>query len=540
MSRPLTWRWRWLTGLTVLTLAGGFLVPYVARAPELQEKRALAEFPPWPWRAGELAGFRKGVDAYVGDRFPARPYLIGTLNALRMPFGVSGSDRVIVGRDGWLFYDNGSHLGAARNDPPMTQAQVRRWLQGLAGRTEAAERGGARYLVVVAPQKETIYPQMGPAWYRGPDPDRPGVALPRWARISGAGEVLDLHDAVARPTGWGLKTFSRHDTHWTGLGAYQGYAAMMATLQTMGFAEAARPLTDFAETRKAANEPRDLALMLGVSSFVRVDYPQFTDPPAAKQLRTTYLTANHSWTGAQVVETGRVGKPVVLIDRDSFSNALLPFLYGHFSRLILVHHQDGFWREDLIARFKPDLVILEVLEGGLPNSMLQAPPASAAARARIAAATARPLLPRANRLDAADFAEADARIVGGPDDDVLRGRRGNDTLEGMGGDDTAHGGRGRDEIHGGPGDDWLSGDRGDDVLWGDEGADVFHSFPAAGIDRVMDFSVAEGDRIELEPGNTYEIRQEGADTVIEIVGGGRLILVGIKASDLGPGTISLR
>jgi hypothetical protein len=58
-------------------------------------------------------------------------------------------------------------------------------------------------------------------------------------------------------------------------------------------------------------------------------------------------------------------------------------MYSHFSRIILAHNQDGFWRPDLIARFKPDIVILEVLESGLRVAAGDGPPPSAAALARI-------------------------------------------------------------------------------------------------------------------------------------------------------------
>ena len=49
--------------------------------------------------------------------------------------------------------------------------------------------------------------------------------------------------------------------------------------------------------------------------------------------------------------------------------------------------------------------------------------------------------------------------------------------------------------------------------------------------------MAEGDRVELEPGTVYAVRQEGADTVVEMRGGGRVILVGVQARTLQPGSI---
>jgi hypothetical protein len=543
MARNLIPHWRWLTGLTVLSLSAGFLAPLGLKAPDLQEKRALSEVPAWPRRPGELAAFRKGVDAYVVDRFPARPYLIAGLNALRAPFGISGSERVIIGRQGWLFYDDGTHLGPARNDPALSRADIDAALSSLAGRTEAAAQKGARYLVLVPPQKETVYPGKGPAWYRGPDPARPGAMLPRLAEASGAGDILYLHDTLARPTHWGLKTFSPLDTHWTGLGAYEGYAALMRRLQALGLTEGPRPLTDFREAHPNSYDPHDLALMLGGPGLAKLDYPQFGDPAAELTMKTTYLTANQTWTGAQVIDTGQTGKPVVLITRDSFSNALLPFLFSHFSRLILAHNQDGPWREDLIDRFKPDLVILEVVESGLPASLIApAHPASAEANDRIAGMMVDPPLPEGAippgiRLTGT---AGDDDLRGRRGDDLLDGRAGNDTLDGDAGDDHARGGRGNDRIRGGPGDDWLSGDRGDDILWGGRGADIFHSFADAGIDRVMDFSLLEGDRVELDVGTTYVVRQAGADTIIDMQGGGQVILVGVDAKALRPGSIYLK
>ena len=376
--------WRTLIATIVLLMASAFLVPRFVRAPDIQENRVLAHRPAWRLGPEGLGTLRDATDAYVADRFPIRPYLIGLLNRLRMVAGVSGSPRVIVGRDGWLFFDDGTHMGAARNDPPMTGPQVRSWLMTLAGRTEAAQAAGARYLLVTPPVKETIYPQHGPAWYQGPDPRRPAITLPALATQGGAGEVLYLYPTVAGATRLGQHTYSRHDTHWTGYGAYAGYVGVIRKLQAMGLTDGPRPLSDFDLIKgHMAQRPRDLALMLGVASFVDVDFPHFDNLRGEARLKVTYLGPKQDWTAPQVVDTGEVGKPVLLLTRDSFSNELLPFLLPHFSRIVLAHNQDGFWRPDLIARFKPDIVMLEVLEGGLRVASGDGPAPSAAAVARI-------------------------------------------------------------------------------------------------------------------------------------------------------------
>jgi Ca2+-binding RTX toxin-like protein len=122
--------------------------------------------------------------------------------------------------------------------------------------------------------------------------------------------------------------------------------------------------------------------------------------------------------------------------------------------------------------------------------------------------------------------------------DIVLGNLGDDTLDGGGADDQVRGGQGDDLIVGGAGADWLSGDRGSDTLTGGAGADVFHSFGEAGLDRVTDFRRAEGDRVLLDPGSSWSAAQSGSDTVIAILGGAQVVLVGVSLSSLGDGWIS--
>jgi serralysin len=132
-------------------------------------------------------------------------------------------------------------------------------------------------------------------------------------------------------------------------------------------------------------------------------------------------------------------------------------------------------------------------------------------------------------------------VVGGKDNDRLQGEDGDDIVYGNIGQDTCDGGNGADIVRGGQdddlvlgqaGDDWLSGDRGSDTVTGGTGADIFHTFGDAGLDRVTDFSRAQGDRVQLDPGTTYTAAQSGADTVITMGGGGQMVLVGVQMSSL--------
>ena len=148
--------------------------------------------------------------------------------------------------------------------------------------------------------------------------------------------------------------------------------------------------------------------------------------------------------------------------------------------------------------------------------------------------------------DTESGADGDDWVVGGKDGDILFGDAGNDLVYGNMGSDTVDGGAGADVVRGGQGDDiltggigndFLSGDLGNDTITGGSGADSFHSFAGAGIDRVVDFSVAEGDRVQLDPGTGWSVAQVGGDAVITLGAADQVILVGVQMSGLPPGWI---
>ena len=544
LTRDLGSHWRRLIGGTALVAFAAFALPALLRAPDLQENRPLAPMPKWPLSLAEVGAFRAAADAYVADHFPLRVHLIGGLNALRIAVGDSGSSRVTVGREGWLYYDDGTHLGAARGFPPLPDAELRTWLSGLSGRSEAARKAGAAYVVLIAPTKEAIYPSRTPGWFRL-DANRPAVTVSRLAERAGAGEVVYPAAALTKQAGWGLQVYSPLDTHWTGLGAYFGYAALMQRLAGLGVAVAPRPLEVFTEVRiNSAIKPRDLALMLGVASFSTTAFPELGDPLAERRNRIQYLSADRSWTGPRVIETGAAGKPVLLITMDSFSTALLPLLYADFSRIVVAHNQDGDWRPDLMAAFHPDVVVLEVAEGGLRMLMRSGPGADAAATAQIATVVherGRHRLPATPDRDSLrvriiDGSDRNDQIKGGKRPDAIHGHAGDDALRGLAGDDSLRGGRGDDVIDAGDGDDWLAGERGDDKLTGGGGGDIFSFVADAGTDLILDFSAPDGDRIEIFDGSAYSIRQEGADTIVQLAGG-RVTLHGVRAENLPQGWI---
>ena len=95
-------------------------------------------------------------------------------------------------------------------------------------------------------------------------------------------------------------------------------------------------------------------------------------------------------------------------------------------------------------------------------------------------------------------------LIGGGGNDLIEGGRGSDRLTGGDGNDLLSGGAANDELIGGSGNDLLIGGAGQDRMSGGTGADTFvflagdTAVPTARADRIVDFSRAEGDRIDLQ------------------------------------------
>lgn len=116
-------------------------------------------------------------------------------------------------------------------------------------------------------------------------------------------------------------------------------------------------------------------------------------------------------------------------------------------------------------------------------------------------------------LDGSDLLYGDQYI------DIIYGGTGADNIEGYGGNDMLYGdadfdqllgGDGNDKIYGGSGDDYLEGGNGNDIFYGDDGVDTLYGGDGAdtfmfmkataynGIDDILDFKLADNDRINIK------------------------------------------
>ncbi len=141
------------------------------------------------------------------------------------------------------------------------------------------------------------------------------------------------------------------------------------------------------------------------------------------------------------------------------------------------------------------------------------------------------------------------------DDKWVQGNTGDDFVSGGNGNDTVHGGQGNDTVSGDAGIDEIYGDLGNDQLYGGTGADRFVYLADAGsIDVINDWSLSEGDRIDLAAfnstvGNAFApgvitdfgslvLTQSGANAVIGLPTNQQIVVTGVEISEIQPSWFS--
>ena len=283
---------------------------------------------------------------YIADHFALRQEMV-TLNAALHTglLATSPAEKVICGTDGWLYYTE--TLADYQHKPVLTEEQARETAALLAEMQAYCEARGARFLFTIAPNKNSLYPEHMPGRYLQAEMPNHYAMLRPYLEEYGV-HYADLFTFLsAQDETLYLKT----DSHWSNRGAALAHDFLMQQLELPHTAFAQAPYT-------TENTHRgDLYEML---------YPAGKALEAQQQYQATFTYVREPRTAEDIlIETTKADAPNgrLLLCRDSFGNALHPFLAEDF-------------RETVITRQMPypleqvqegDTVIIEIVERNLPN-----------------------------------------------------------------------------------------------------------------------------------------------------------------------------
>jgi hypothetical protein len=323
------------------------------------EKRKMASFQNPHFRdLSNLARFPSSFERFFDDRLAFRLPLISNRAFLRYRLFNIGTDSVLVGRHGWLFYREGVAIDYLRNDKPLNVAQTRWWAKYFDTRREWCEKRGIKYLVYVPPISSTIYPEMIPDGIRcSTNPSRMDQVFSFLAKSTSV-RFVDL-----RPPLLAAKTFPiylKTDTHWNHLGAFLATGEVLKALRswfpnltTLSWREL---------DLERANYSGDLLGLIGAGD--KITEATLRQKHNGRKLWkcTTPLydvqDLEHRTPFATEVDDPKL--PTAVCIRDSFTIAQREYLSNHFRRILY-----GWWDDfpyDVIEREHPDVVLQEKCE----------------------------------------------------------------------------------------------------------------------------------------------------------------------------------
>jgi hypothetical protein len=335
---------------------------------DLDEKRQLAERPSIPKSVDAIEAFPRRFEAYYNDHFHFRDVLIQSYNRLKLKILKKSPHRdVLIGKDGWLFYTRDHMLVDFISAEPFGEDALNAQRRFIEAKRDWLASRGIPYFFVVAPNKQSIYPeQMPESYYRSHGPSRLDQFLDHMRHRSEVA-IIDLRGDLLEAKSKD-QVYFRADTHWNEKGAFIAYHSIMDAIRSAINDDrlAPRSIADyqrFAAIRKGG----DLAKMLGFAGDIEERYdrlePHFIRC-AQEEALPNYMDRDWKPFPAPVAYTCATASLRLLMLHDSFGLRVRPFLAENFRKSVFVwqHQLPGDVFKAIVLKEKPDLVVEEVVE----------------------------------------------------------------------------------------------------------------------------------------------------------------------------------
>lgn len=352
-----------LVGLLLVLLS----VPFLSlKYPTLSgnrsiEFRTLQDLPALPNSISDSIQWPKSFEQFVVDRFPFRELIIKNTSKILYQIGISISPTVMVGKDGWLFLRQDSNIyDESRGSVQLSKEQLTDWVKVYVERKNLVEAMGARLLMVIVPNKYSVYPQYI---------DHSNFQLDRTVtdqilqtlRKKGVEGIVDLRPVLQdRGKDESKLVYDKFNTHWNYWGAYIAYKEILQYLPKAVPLETGN--VHFSQTTKVGDLSRligndDLgedtfSLQISNSRIIKVkNWNQYTKKP-------------------MIFETNLRDNSRVLFLCDSFTEVYLyKFLSESFEKSYFLHHSSMTFKKDVIEKINPDLIVYIIVERLLPYKL---------------------------------------------------------------------------------------------------------------------------------------------------------------------------
>ncbi len=296
----------------------------------------------------------------IPTNFRWRSNLIHMYTSFRLNIGDRVFNKAVIGKDGWIFYTGEASIPDYQNTDPLNKQRLIFLQTELSNLQTDLEKKGITLLIVVPPNKQTVYSQYMPDEVPVLGQDSRLDQFIEYMNLNGNIKIVDLRQILVDAS-QAQDVYFKTDTHWNDTGAYYSYVEVMNSLSSDYPNLAPHALSDF-EYKNAGETARDLPLLMGLPNYkeeVRVLVPNFE-----VKLTETSDVMPDGIHYIRTVTNNDKSFPSLLVFSDSFYVPLSRFIEPHFSRVknIPFSANSQIWSFDWIMQENPNVVIIEFVE----------------------------------------------------------------------------------------------------------------------------------------------------------------------------------
>lgn len=232
------------------------------------------------------------IDSFVNDTVPFKNELTAFNSAINLKlFGTVQNDKVLLGKDGWLFHknvDDSKSIDDYQGLDHYTQEELQSITEKLVKLDNILAEKGVEFKFIIPPNKEQVYSRYMPE-------NIPVVNISKTQQladyVNANSDVCLVYPAeYFRSLSETEHIYYKYDTHWNNLGALRGIQLIMD-----GFDEATVSVTDEVPLMDLANVS---------STYPYIELDEYYD-----------VTADMQHTGKQIC-----------LLHDSFGDMMIPIL----------------------------------------------------------------------------------------------------------------------------------------------------------------------------------------------------------------------
>lgn len=330
------------------------------------ENRYLANFPVIFDDAGRLNnGIKSGFINWFNDHLGKRDKLLWLQAMVKVHIlHQSSSEKVHIGKDGWFYYTYDNNLKIADGTYPLTESLLAKFAQTQQTISDYYKSMGMQYVLVLTPSKASVYPE-----YIGLGDYKVGVSpvdiAEKYLKQHTNIHVVNIKPANIKGKEVGAQ-FLKTDTHWTQLGSYTAYRALIDYFNAQGILSA-KPVDVTISQGKQGGE---ISYMLGGNILAPETVPtvswekHFTDIKNGEQyerMEQVRKQDNHPYDMTFLQNESAQDK-TLLIYGDSQWLISIPYLFGeHFKKVVSykMNTQPNVAMDEVV---KPDIIIASCSE----------------------------------------------------------------------------------------------------------------------------------------------------------------------------------